>query len=41
VGDGFEIVEPGVVAATGWHPDRDEAGDPPQPTALVAVARKR
>ncbi|HEY0532692.1 MAG TPA: SAM-dependent methyltransferase [Actinoplanes sp.] len=41
VGDGFEIVEPGVVAATGWHPDPDEAGDPPQPTALVAVARKR
>jgi SAM-dependent methyltransferase len=41
VGDGFEIVEPGVVAATDWHPDPDEAGDPPQPTALVAVARKR
>ena len=41
VGDGFEIVEPGVVAATSWHPDPDEAGDPPQPTALVAVARKR
>jgi hypothetical protein len=41
VGDGFEIVEPGVVAATAWRPDPDEAGDPPQPTALVAVARKR
>jgi SAM-dependent methyltransferase len=41
VGDGFEIVEPGVVAATSWHPDPDEAGEPPQPTALVAVARKR
>jgi hypothetical protein len=41
IGAGFEIVEPGVVAATDWHPDPDEAGDPPQPTALVAVARKR
>jgi hypothetical protein len=41
VGGGFEIVEPGVVAATDWQPDPDEAGDPPQPTALVAVARKR
>jgi SAM-dependent methyltransferase len=41
VGDGFEIVEPGVVAATDWWPDPDEAGDPPQPTALVVVARKR
>jgi hypothetical protein len=41
VGDAFEIVEPGVVAATDWLPDPDEAGDPPQPTALVAVARRR
>jgi S-adenosyl methyltransferase len=41
VGDDFDIVEPGVVAATSWHPDPDEAADPPQPTALVAVARKR
>jgi SAM-dependent methyltransferase len=41
VGDGFEFVEPGVVAATSWHPDPDEAADPPQPTALVAVARKQ
>jgi SAM-dependent methyltransferase len=41
VGDAFEIIEPGVVAATDWHPDPDEADDPPQPTALVAVARKR
>jgi SAM-dependent methyltransferase len=41
VGDGFEIVEPGIVAATDWHPDPDEADDPPQPLALVAVARKR
>jgi SAM-dependent methyltransferase len=37
----FEIVPPGVVGAAEWHPDPDEADDPPQPTALVAVARKR
>jgi SAM-dependent methyltransferase len=41
IGERFEIVEPGVVAATDWRPDPDEAGDPPQPTALVAVARRR
>jgi SAM-dependent methyltransferase len=41
IGGGFEIVEPGVVAATDWYPDPDEAGEPPQPTALVAVARRR
>ena len=38
--DGFDVLEPGVTAATDWRPDPDEAGDPPQPTALVAVARK-
>ena len=41
LGDEFELVEPGVVGATDWHPDPDEAGEPPQPTALVALARKR
>jgi hypothetical protein len=41
LGDDFELIEPGVVGATEWHPDPDEADDPPQPTALVAVARKR
>jgi SAM-dependent methyltransferase len=41
VGSDFDIVSPGVVAASDWHPDPDEADDPPQPTALVAVARKR
>ena len=37
----FELVAPGVVSATYWHPDPDEADESPQPTALVAVARKR
>jgi hypothetical protein len=37
----FELLEPGVVVAADWHPDPDEADDPRQPTALVAVARKR
>jgi SAM-dependent methyltransferase len=41
LGNGFTLVEPGVVSASYWHPDPDEADDPPQPTALVAVARKR
>lgn len=37
---GFALLPPGVVGAGDWHPDPDEADDPPQPTALVAVARK-
>ena len=41
IGDDFEIVPPGVVSATYWHPDPEEDDEPPQPTALVAVARKR
>jgi SAM-dependent methyltransferase len=41
LGDAFEFIAPGVVSATDWHPDPDEADDPPQPTALVAVCRKR
>ena len=40
IGDEFELVEPGVVGATDWKADPDEADDPPQPVALVAVARK-
>jgi len=41
IGGSFDLVPPGVVSATAWQPDPDEADDPPQPTALVAVARKR
>ena len=37
---GFEIVEPGIVPVTDWHPDPDEADDPPQPSVLGVVARK-
>jgi len=37
---GFEVVEPGIVPVTDWHPDPDEADDPPQPSVLGAVARK-
>jgi SAM-dependent methyltransferase len=39
--DRFAIVEPGLVAATDWRPEAGEDKDPPQPTALVAVARRR
>ena len=41
IGSDFEIVEPGVVSATYWHPDPDEEDQTPVPSALVAVARKR
>jgi len=41
IDDRFELVEPGLVAATDWRPEPDEADDPPQPAALVAVARRR
>jgi SAM-dependent methyltransferase len=37
----YEIVEPGLVGAPDWRPEPDASDDPPQPTALVAVARKR
>jgi hypothetical protein len=38
---GFELVEPGIVPVTDWHTDPDETDDPPQPSVLAAVARKR
>jgi SAM-dependent methyltransferase len=41
IDDRFDIVAPGMVSATDWRPDPDESDDPPQPTALVLVARKR
>lgn len=42
IDDGFEVVEPGVVSADRWRPDPEEAAEiPPQPTALVVVARRR
>jgi SAM-dependent methyltransferase len=42
VGDGFDVLDPGVVSADRWRPDPEEAAEiPPQPTALVAVARLR
>ncbi|MEU4243239.1 SAM-dependent methyltransferase [Actinoplanes sp. NPDC026619] len=41
IGPDLEVVAPGVVPATSWHPDPDEADELPQPTALVVVARKR
>jgi SAM-dependent methyltransferase len=36
----FTILDPGVVAATSWYPDPEDDDEPPQPTALVAWARK-
>jgi SAM-dependent methyltransferase len=40
-GPGFELLEPGVVAATDWHPDPEEAEEPAQPAVLAALARRR
>jgi hypothetical protein len=37
---GMEIVPPGIVTVTDWHPDPEEADDPPQPTLLAAVGRQ-
>jgi hypothetical protein len=36
---GLELVEPGIVPVTDWHPDPHEGGEP-QPGVLAAVARK-
>jgi hypothetical protein len=42
VDESFEVLEPGVVAAHQWRPDPEQTAEiPPQPTALVAVARRR
>jgi hypothetical protein len=38
--DGLELVEPGIVAVSEWHPDPEERDDPPQRTMLAAVGRK-
>jgi len=35
----WELVEPGVVPVTEWHPDSEEDGDPPQAGILAAIAR--
>jgi hypothetical protein len=37
---GLQIVEPGVVPVTDWHPDPAEAGVSVHPGVLAAVARK-
>jgi len=36
---GLELVPPGIVAITDWHPDPED-DDPPQPSVLGAVGRK-
>jgi S-adenosyl methyltransferase len=36
---GLDIVEPGIVPVTDWHPDPGEAGEP-WPSVLAAVGRK-
>ncbi|WP_433793506.1 SAM-dependent methyltransferase [Actinoplanes sp. CA-252034] len=42
IDDSFEVLEPGIVAADRWRPDPEQIADiPPQPNALVAVARRR
>ncbi|MFI6079217.1 SAM-dependent methyltransferase [Actinoplanes sp. NPDC051343] len=41
LGESFELLDPGVVSAGQWRPDSDEEDEHPQPTALVAVGRRR
>jgi hypothetical protein len=36
---GMELVDPGIVPVTDWHPDPEEADLPSQPTLLAVVAR--
>ncbi|WP_432991688.1 SAM-dependent methyltransferase [Dactylosporangium sp. CA-233914] len=38
--DGLDIVEPGVVPVTDWHPEPEDAGTEPRPEVLAAVGRK-
>jgi hypothetical protein len=37
---GWQIVRPGIVPATDWHPDPEEDEVPAQPAVLAAVAHK-
>ena len=39
--DGLELVEPGVVPVSGWRPDPDPFGAPPEIPSLGGVAVKR
>ncbi|GAA4249289.1 SAM-dependent methyltransferase [Dactylosporangium darangshiense] len=38
--DGLDLLEPGVVPVTGWHPDPQDAETEPRPEVLAAVGRK-
>jgi hypothetical protein len=38
--DGLDIVEPGIVPVTDWHPDPSEGASEPWPSVLAAVGRK-
>jgi len=37
---GMELVEPGIVPVTEWHPDPSEDASEPWPSVLAAVGRK-
>ncbi|WP_432840883.1 SAM-dependent methyltransferase [Dactylosporangium sp. CA-092794] len=38
--DGLEIVEPGIVPVTDWHPEPEDEGTERRPEVLAAVGRK-
>jgi SAM-dependent methyltransferase len=40
-GESFDLLPPGVVSTDQWHPDPEDHDELPQPTALVAVGRRR
>jgi S-adenosyl methyltransferase len=37
---GMELVDPGIVIVTEWHPDPEESDDPVQPAVLAVIGRK-
>jgi hypothetical protein len=37
---GMELVDPGIVIVSDWHPDPEESGDPVQPAVLAVIGRK-
>jgi hypothetical protein len=37
---GMDLVDPGIVIVTDWHPDPEESDDPTQPGVLAVIGRK-
>ena len=37
---GWQVLDPGLVPVNAWHPEPEDAGEPPLPGGLAVVARK-